>query len=92
LAGELEDRYATTVMAPYIQRPFLENFDPDQKAEDILVAYDLYYSQGIGPDAETLRALISKYGLLAAYSKNLWYEFLMKYVNEEMLRLIMEQF
>jgi hypothetical protein len=92
LAGELEDRYATTIMAPHIQRPFLEHFDVDQKAEDILIAHDLYYSRDINPNAETLKTLIQKYGLLAAYSKALWDQFLMEYMNEEMVREIMNTF
>ena len=79
-------------MALYIQRPFLENFDVNEKAEDILIAHDLYYSQDIKPDAETLKSLIEKYGLLAAYSKILWEEFLIGYVNEEMIYEIMESF
>jgi hypothetical protein len=91
LAGELEDGYATTIMAPYIQRPFLENFDADQKAEDILIAHGLYYSQDIHPDVETLKVFIQKYGLLAAYSKSLWEEFLVNHVNEGMVKAIMSE-
>ena len=90
LAGELEDRYATTIMAPYIQRPFLENFDVNHKAEDILIAHELYNSNNITPNAETLNALIQKYGLIAAYSKTLWNDYLIEYMNEEMVKTIME--
>jgi hypothetical protein len=90
LAGELEDRYATTVMAPYIQKSILGHFDVGQKAEDILIAHDLYYSQDLITDSQTLKSLIVKYGLLAAYSKVLWDEFLIRYMNEEMMKTIMK--
>lgn len=91
LAGELEDRYATTIMAPYLQRPFLENFDPNQKAEDILVAYELYKAEGGIVGIEILKNLIERYGFLAAYSKVLWDNILSSSLDKETIDFIMNR-
>lgn len=89
LAGELEDRYATTIMASHLQSPLLENFDKAQMVEDIIIAHELIYSLDMNTNLEALKALLKKYHLLAAYSKGLWDEFLCNYLNQNALNEIM---
>jgi hypothetical protein len=89
LDGELHDRYSTTLMAQYIQRPFMKNYKPEKEAEEIRTAFDLYSYQEEVTTIKTMKDLIEKHGVLAAYCKSLWDELLIGYVNGEIVSEIM---
>ena len=90
LTGELEDRFATR-SAQYSKKPMAPDFAGALHADTVLAAWNLYYYQDEITTVGTLKRLLLQYGELAAFSKSLWDELLIRFMTPVRLDEIMAQ-